>query len=130
MEDQGRPSTRCPRRRVSAMTAASWLALDATRIRTAPGSAPASGSRSRWPRPGGSDAGDTWDGGRGNASPSEGDRPAAAGSRAATRREAASSTGPLRRQVRRAMTLAAWSSGVRNRSGKRPIACTSAPRNA
>jgi hypothetical protein len=46
------------------------------------------------------------------------------------RREAASRAGPLRRQVRSAMTFAGRSSGVRNRSGKRIIALTSAPRNA
>ncbi len=116
MDDQGMPSTRCARRRVSAITAASWMALEATRIRTDPGSALASGSRSRRPRPACSERGRPGDGPTGN--------------RVATRREAASSTGPLRRQVRSAMTLARWSSGVLNRSGKRPIACTSAPRNA
>ena len=45
--DQGTPSTRCARRSVSAMTAASWLALAATSTRTEPGAAPASGISSR-----------------------------------------------------------------------------------
>jgi len=53
-----------------------------------------------------------------------------AGSLAATRRDAASRAVPLRRQVPSAMTAAGRPTGVRNRSGKRMIAPTSAPRNA
>ena len=73
IEDQGTPSARWARRSVSATRAASWVELSAMRMRTSPGAGfPA--IRSRWPM---------------------GPR----GSRRATRREAASRTGPLRRQV-------------------------------
>jgi len=58
------------------------------------------------------------------------DAPGAAGSRRATRRDAASSSRPLRRQVRSATTGAGWPSAVRNRSGNSVSARTSAPRNA
>ena len=51
MDDQGTPSIRWARRRVSAITAASWLALAAVDDpHRAADSGPASGTRSRWPR--------------------------------------------------------------------------------
>ena len=56
--------------------------------------------------------------------------PEPCGSRRATRREAASRTGPLRRQVRSATTGAGWPSAVRNRSGNSVSARRSAPRKA
>ena len=108
MDDQGTPSARWARRSVSATSAASWVELSATRMRTSPAGAPGTGTRSRWlPRAAG-----------------------AAGSRRATRRDAASRTGPLRRQARSATTGAGWPSAVRNRSGNSVSARTSAPRKA
>ena len=126
---QGTPSTRCARRSVSAMTAASWLALAATRIRTVPGSAVASGRRSRWARPAlaapadlrrptarapapGRAAADRYRTGRLTGLLRQGG--------AATRREAASSTGPLRGRCAARRCWPGRSSGVRNRLGKRP----------
>ena len=111
IDDHGTPPDRCARRSVSAMTAASWLALSATMTLTAPGAAPGRAARSRWP------AWTAW--------------PAvAAGRRWAIRREAAMRTGPLRRLVPSATTGAGRPSAARNRSGNSVMARTSAPRNA
>ena len=49
IDDHGTPSTKWARRSVSAMTAASWLALDAMSTRAVPAVAVASGIRSRCP---------------------------------------------------------------------------------
>ena len=111
IDDHGTPPARCARRSVSAMSAASWLALSATTIRTSPGAAPGTLASSRWA------ACTAW--------------PAvAAGSRCAMRREAASSNGPLRRLVPSATTGAGLPSAARNRSGNSVMARTSAPRKA
>ena len=48
MDDQGTPSARWARRSVSATSAASWVELSATRMRTSPAGAPGTGTRSRW----------------------------------------------------------------------------------
>jgi hypothetical protein len=145
IDDQGTPSCRWARRSASATTVASWLALEAMTTRSVPAGTEGSGRRSRWPPggralPGGRDAGTVagWPGAAGSppAGSRAGGRRAAgtaaggAGSLAAIRRDAASRAGPLRRQVPSAMIRAGWSSGVRNRSGNRMIALTSAPRNA
>ena len=94
------------------MTDASWLAVAAMMTRAVPGSATGSGIRARWERSmyGFSSA-------------------CAAGSRAATRRDAASRKAPLRRQVRSAITFAGPPSGARNRPANRLTARVSAPRN-
>ncbi len=112
IDDHATPSIRCARRRVSAMTEASWLAVAATMIRAVPGSALGSGMRTRWARSvfGFSSA-------------------CAAGRRAAIRRDAVSRNWPLRRQVRSAITFAGLPSGARNRSVNRLTARVSAPRN-
>ena len=112
MDDHASPSIRCARRSTSAITEASWAAVAAMMTRAVPGSAPGSGIRARWERPpcGLSSA---W----------------AAGSRAATRRDAASRNSPLRRQVRSAITLAGLPSGARNLPVNRLTARVSAPRN-
>ena len=111
MLGQGTPSARWARRNVSATSAASWVELSATRMRTSPGGLSGVGTSSRW---------------RAWAALA----PGAAGSRRATRRDAASRSRPLRRQVRSASTGACWPSAVRNRSGNSMSARTSAPRNA
>ena len=111
MLDQGTPSARWARRSVSATSAASWVELSATRMRVSPGGLSGVGTSSRW---------------RAWAALA----PGAAGSRRATRRDAASRSRPLRRQVRSATTGAGWPSAVRNRSGNSVSARTSAPRNA
>ena len=47
IDDQGTPSARWARRSVSATSAASWVELSATRMRTSPGGASGTGTRSR-----------------------------------------------------------------------------------
>ena len=111
MSGQGTPSARWARRRVSATSAASWVELSAIRMRISPGGLSGVGTSSRC---------------RAWAALA----PGAAGSRRATRRDAASRSRPLRRQVRSATTGAGWPSALRNRSGNSVSALTSAPRNA
>ena len=111
IDDQLTPSIRCARRSVSAITAASWVALAAIITRTVPGSVPGPAASSRCPV----SAFGAW-------------VPSAPGSLRATRRDAASRTGPLRRLVRSAITCAGRPSGARKRSAKRMIARVSAPR--
>ena len=89
MSGQGTPSARWARRSVSATSAASWVELSAIRMLISPGGLSGTGTSSRclaWAAL----------------------APGAAGRRRATRREAASRTSPLRRQVRRATTGAGW----------------------
>ena len=112
MDDQASPSMRCARRSTSAIAVASWFAVAAMMTRAVPGSAPGRGTSARWLR-----------------SVSGLSSAAAAGSRAATRREAASRNGPLRRQVRSAITRAGLPSGARNLEANRLTARVSAPRN-
>ncbi len=126
IDDQGTPSCRWARRSASATTVASWLALEAMTTRIVPAGTDGRGRRSRWPPGGRAPPGD-------RAAGTLAGGPAAAGgagSLAAIRRDAASKADPLRRHVPRAMIRAGWSSGARNRSGKRMIALTSAPRKA
>ena len=100
IRSHGTPSARCARRSVSATTAASCAWVSATQILTCPAGPPCAGTQLAV---------------RGGvAAPSAAGR---GGSRRATRRDAASSTGPLRRQVRSATTGAGAPSGPRNLSG-------------
>ena len=88
----------------------SGAATAAMTILAAPGLADATARSARWSR----------------ASP----RPSPTGSLTAMRRDAASSSGPLRRHVRSAATSAGLPSGARKAPANLRIASTSAPRNA